>query len=170
MMILIKSNYKKILFSLCAGVSLAGTGFCVPANAAPAKSRIADDCKYGDRTDLMIQKAISKAEELGIKVSVAVVDSHGNLKAFKRMDGAILASVALSQGKAYTSAAVPMPTGDFAEINANTPGHVLSNIPGFVLLKGGIPIMSDSGEPIGAIGVGGGSGEQDEECAKASQS
>lgn len=118
-----------------------------------------------DKTDLMIQKAVSKADELGIKISVAVVDAHGNLKAFKRMDGAVLASLKLSQAKAYTSASVPVSTGDLAEMNAKTPGHVFGNIPGFVLLKGGVPIISEAGEPSGAIGVGGGSGEQDEQCA-----
>jgi uncharacterized protein GlcG (DUF336 family) len=167
---LINKNVKLKLFYLFTGLSLVGAGFFVPADVNASECQSSEQCQCGDRTDIMVQKAISKAQELGIKVSVAVVDSHGNLKAFKRMDGAILASVALSQGKAYTSAAVPMSTGDFAQINANTPGHVLGNIPGFVLLKGGVPIFSESGEPMGAIGVGGGSGEQDEECAKAASS
>lgn len=115
-----------------------------------------------DKTDLMVQKAVQKAEELGIKISVAIVDAHGNLKAFKRMDGAVLASIQTSQGKAYTSAAVPVPTGDLAEMNGKIPGHPFSHLPGFVMIKGGVPINEG-----GAIGIGGGSGEQDEECALA---
>lgn len=125
-----------------------------------AANCIASEEVMPDKTDLMIQKAVSKAQELGIKISVAVVDAHGNLKAFKRMDGAVLASVKLSQGKAFTSANIPAPTGALTEITA------LGNIPGFVLLKGGVPIM-EAGVPNGAIGIGGGSGEQDEECAMA---
>jgi glc operon protein GlcG len=146
--------FKKTLFVACMLYSIAAS--CMASQEV-----------MQDKTDLMIQKAVSKAQELGINISVAIVDAHGNLKAFKRMDGAALASIKLSQGKAYTSAAIPAPTGDLAEINAKTPGYVLGNIPGFVLLKGGMPILNETGEPSGAIGVGGGSGEQDEQCAMA---
>lgn len=114
----------------------------------------------------MVEKAVQQAEEMGIKVSVAIVDQHGNLVAFRRMDGAILASVKFSQGKALTSATIPMSTADIAEMNAKTPGTPFGNVPGFVLLQGGVPLFSESGQPIGAIGVAGGSGEQDEQCAK----
>jgi uncharacterized protein GlcG (DUF336 family) len=162
-----KKNYKKSLFTFCAGLSLLGAGCCAPVDVQ-GQENTKFALEHVDQTDIMIQKAVSKATELGVKVSIAVVDNHGNLKAFKRMDGAVLASVKLSQGKAYTAAAIPMPTGDLAQANASDPGHVLGSIPGFVLLKGGLPILSESGEPIGAIGVGGGSGEQDEECARAS--
>lgn len=114
----------------------------------------------------IVEKAIHQADEMGIKVSVAIVDQHGNLVAFRRMEGAILASVRFSQGKALTSATIPMSTADIAEMNAKTPGTPFGNVPGFVLLKGGVPLFSESGEPIGAIGVAGGSGEQDELCSK----
>jgi uncharacterized protein GlcG (DUF336 family) len=114
----------------------------------------------------IVEKAIEQAQELGIQVSVAVVDQHGNLVAFRRMEGAILASVKFAQGKALTSATIPMSTADIAAMNASTPGSPFSNIPGFVLLKGGVPIFSEDGQIIGAVGVAGGSGEQDELCAK----
>jgi len=120
-----------------------------------------------DQYDGMVEKTIEQANELGIQVSVAIVDQHGNLVAFRRMEGAILASVKFSQGKALTSATIPMSTADIANMNANTPGAPFGNIPGFVLLKGGVPLFSESGSLIGAIGVAGGSGEQDELCAKA---
>lgn len=120
-----------------------------------------------DPYDGMVEKAIEQAQELGIQVSVAIVDQHGNLAAFRRMEGAILASVQFSQGKALTSATIPMSTADIAAMNASTPGCPFGNVPGFVLLKGGVPIFSESGQIIGAVGVAGGSGEQDELCAKA---
>jgi uncharacterized protein GlcG (DUF336 family) len=120
-----------------------------------------------DHYDGMVEKAIEQAQELGIQVSVAIVDQHGNLVAFRRMEGAILASIKFSQGKALASATIPMPTADIAAMNANTPGLPFGNVPGFVLLKGGLPIFSESGQAMGAIGVAGGSGEQDELCAKA---
>lgn len=59
--------YKKALFIACM----------------MAASCMASEGVIQDKTDLMIQKAVSKANELGIKISVAVVDAHGNLKAFK---------------------------------------------------------------------------------------
>ena len=124
-------------------------------------------CLMADHYDGMVEKAIEQAQELGIRISVAVVDEHGNLAAFRRMEGSILASVRFSQGKALTSATIPMSTGDIAAMNASTPGSPFGSIPGFVLLKGGVPIFSESGQAIGAIGVAGGSGEQDELCAKA---
>jgi glc operon protein GlcG len=122
---------------------------------------------FADTYDGMVEKAIEHAQELGIQVSVAIVDQHGNLAAFKRMDGSLLASVKFSQGKALTSATIPMTSGSIADMNVTLPGSPLSNIPGFVLLKGAVPIVSDTGQILGAIGVAGGNPDQDESCAKA---
>lgn len=120
-----------------------------------------------EEADLFMNKAIEKARELNIKIAVAIVDQHGHLKAFKRMDQATLLAAKSSQMKAYTSSTVPFSTKLIADINAKDPNHALSDIPGLLLLQGGLPIFSPNGEHLGAIGVGGGSGEQDEECAQA---
>jgi len=114
----------------------------------------------------MIDEAFLHAEKLGIKISVSIMDAHGNLKAFRRMDGAHLASIKISQGKSLTSASVRIPTCQIANASANNPTHAYAHIPGFIMLAGGLPIISNSGNVMGSIGISGGSGDQDEECAR----
>lgn len=110
--------------------------------------------------------AIEKAREMNIKVTVAVCDAGGRLVALNRMDGAIWASVLGSQGKAITSAAFNRPSGDLAA-RADHPGirGIFAAEGGHMIpLQGAVPIVRD-GVLIGACGVGGGTSEQDEECA-----
>jgi glc operon protein GlcG len=116
----------------------------------------------------IIEGAIAKAKELNIKISVAVCDSGGRLVAFNRMDGAIWGSVYGCQGKAVASVAFARPSGELAE-RADTPiirgiaaaegGHMIPS-------QGAVPIMRD-GMVDGACGVGGGTAQQDEDCARA---
>ena len=115
------------------------------------------------KADQLIDKAIEKAEEMGINISVAIVDQHGNLKAFKRMDHSTLVSAESARMKAFTSASTSFSTKVMAEVSKNLPA--LADMPGFLLLKGGLPIKT-SGEFLGAIGIGGAAGEQDELCAQ----
>ena len=121
-----------------------------------------------DEANRVIQGAIAKATELKIKVSVAVCDAGGRLLAFQRMDGAIWASGYGSQGKAVASAAFGRPSGALTEradhptfrgIAAAEGGHMIMG-------QGGMPIVRD-GAVIGACGVGGGTAQEDEDCAKA---
>src|SRR5919109_1040152 len=116
----------------------------------------------------IIEGAIAKARELNIKISVAVCDSGGRLMAFNRMDGAIWGSVYGCQGKAVASAAFARPSGEVAE-RADTP-----IIRGIAAAEGGHMIPSQGAVPIirngiveGACGVGGGTAQQDEDCARA---
>ena len=112
--------------------------------------------------------AIEKAAELDIKISVAVCDPGGRLLVLHRMDRAIWAGVYGSQGKAATSAAFGRDSVKLLE-RADTPtmrgiqiaagGHMIYG-------QGGVPVYRDD-VVIGACGVGGGTGEQDEECARA---
>jgi uncharacterized protein GlcG (DUF336 family) len=114
------------------------------------------------------QGAMAKAKEMNIKISVAVCDAGGRLIAFSRMDGAIWASAYGSQGKAIASAAFSRPSGELAE-RAGTPilqgiahasgGHMIPS-------QGAVPIIKN-GMLEGACGVGGGTGQQDEDCARA---
>ena len=119
-----------------------------------------------DEANRVIEGAIQKAADLEIKLSVAVVDEGGRLVAFSRMDGAIWGSVYGSQGKAITSAAFGRPSGTFMDladrpifrgINAAEGGNMIFS-------QGAVPITRN-GALIGAVGTGGGTGEQDEECA-----
>jgi uncharacterized protein GlcG (DUF336 family) len=116
----------------------------------------------------VLQGAIEQARAMNIKVSVAVCDAGGRLMAFNRMDGAIWGSVYGSQGKAIASAGFARPSGELQE-RAGTP-----IIQGIVAAEGGHMIPHQGAVPIvrngvveGACGVGGGTSQQDEECARA---
>src|SRR5437870_12094495 len=116
----------------------------------------------------IMQEAVKKAREMNIKVSVAVCDAGGRLMAFNRMDGAIWGSVYGSQGKAIASAAFARPSGELAE-RAGSP-----IIQGIAAAEGGHMIPSQGAVPIirngvveGACGVGGGTAQQEEDCARA---
>ena len=112
--------------------------------------------------------AIAKAEELGIRINVAVCDGGGRLVAFQRMTHAMWAGSFGSQGKAIVSAAFGRPSGELTE-RANHPtlrGIVAAEGDHMMMGQGGVPIIRD-GVTIGACGVGGGTGEEDEICARA---
>ncbi len=117
----------------------------------------------------MIAAAIEQATQLEADVSVAVVDGGGNLVAFGRMDGAEIAGPTLAVDKAYTSVSNRISTQELSVLAA--PGGPLfglhSNGGGrFVIFGGGIPIF-DGDVVVGAIGVSGGSVDQDVACASA---
>ena len=116
----------------------------------------------------VIRGTMEKAEELGIKVNVAVCDPGGRLIAFGRMDGATWAGAYGSQGKAIASVAFGRASGLLQE-RADTPvirgiaaaegGHMITS-------QGAVPILRND-EVIGACGVGGGTSQEDEDCAVA---
>ena len=121
-----------------------------------------------DEANRIVKAAIDKAREMNITISVAVCDAGGRLMAFNRMDGAIWASVYGCQGKAIASAAFGRASGLLAEragspivqgIAAAEGGHMIPS-------QGAVPIMKN-GVVEGACGVGGGTAQQDEDCAAA---
>jgi uncharacterized protein GlcG (DUF336 family) len=117
----------------------------------------------------VLEAARAKATEIGVPMNIAVVDDGGNLVAFARMDGAWLGSIDIAQNKAFTARAFDMPTKDLAPLAQ--PGGPLygieaSNRGRVIVFAGGIPLVSD-GRVVGAIGVSGGSVEQDQEVAEA---
>ena len=117
----------------------------------------------------IIAAAEKKAEEIGQPMNVAIVDEGGNLVAFERMENAWLGSIDISQKKAWTSRAFDITTKDlgansqsgdqFFGIHASNDGKVM-------IFAGGIPLKID-GKVVGAIGISGGSGEQDHAVAEA---
>ena len=116
----------------------------------------------------VVQGGISKAEEMNIKISIAVCDAGGRLIAFGRMDGGSWAGVYGSQGKAIASAAFGRASGLLQE-RADTPifrGIVAAEGGHMIISQGGVPITRN-GEVIGACAVGGGTGQEDEDCAVA---
>ena len=116
----------------------------------------------------VVEGAIAHAEELNIKVSVAVCDAGGRLVALNRMDGAIWAGAYGSQGKAVASAAFGRPSGELAErADQPTPRGIAAAEGGHMIMgQGAVPIIRN-GLIDGACGVGGGTSQQDEDCARA---
>jgi glc operon protein GlcG len=159
---------------LCAAL-LAGTqGFAqtppAPAPAGPPSAggtpdKMPFDIPFG--TDIiaanakkLLDAAEAEATKRGWKMNIAVVDTHGDLVAFVRMDGAQLASISISQGKARTAARYRRESRAF--FNAYETGHpyVGTLDPGLVASPGGFPLV-EGGKIIGAIGCSGGTGDQD---------
>ena len=115
-----------------------------------------------------IDAAEAKAVAFNIKVNIAVVDAGGRLVASARMDGATWSGVWGAQGKAITSAAFGRPSGLLQERNNLPIMEGIRHAEGgnMIMHQGAVPIFRD-GALIGAIGVGGGTSEQDEACAQA---
>ena len=117
----------------------------------------------------VIAAAERKAEALGQPMNIAVADAGGNLVAHVRMDGAWIGSIDISIKKAFTARAFDIATKDLAQhsqsggqffgIHASNDGRIM-------IFAGGIPLKRD-GRVVGAIGVSGGSGEQDHAVAEA---
>ncbi|MEM1168975.1 MAG: heme-binding protein [Okeania sp. SIO2C2] len=117
----------------------------------------------------VISAAEKKALEIGQPMNIAVVDGGGNLVAHVRMDGAWIGSIDISIKKAYTSRAFNLATKDLAEQSQSGGqffGIHASNNGKIMIFAGGIPLYSE-GQVVGAIGVSGGSGEQDHAVAEA---
>ncbi len=116
-----------------------------------------------------VDAALNKANEMGVKMDIAVVDVGANLKTFARMDGAWLGSIDIAQKKARTARWFDMPTGDIGGLSQ--PGGPLFNIEhsnsGLITFPGGLPLKNSGGEVIGAIGVSGSTVEDDHAVASA---
>lgn len=114
----------------------------------------------------LINAAIEHAKLLSLKVSVAIVDAMGNLTAFAKMDDCCLIGIGTAQGKAYTAARSGLNTHDFlAYLDENEVPLASLQDEKLVLIRGGLPILYEE-TVIGGIGIGGGTGKQDEECAQ----
>ena len=117
----------------------------------------------------VVEAARAKADEIGVPMDIAVVDEGNNLTAFARMDGAWLGSIDIAQNKAYTARAFDMPTKDLAPLaqpNQALYGIEASNQGRLIVFAGGFPLKAGD-RVVGAIGVSGGSVEQDQEVAEA---
>ena len=149
---------KRVLFA-AALAALAGDasaqdkrpGYGAAINAAAAKDIAAGviaECKKNDWN-----------------VAVAVVDTHGFLVYFERMDDTQTASMDIAIGKARAAATYRRTTRVFME-GINKGGTATATLPGVFASPGGVPIVVD-GKITGAVGVSGVTGDQDEQCAKA---
>lgn len=117
----------------------------------------------------VIAAAEAKAQEIGQPMNIAIVDAGGNLVAHVRMDNAWIGSIDISINKAWTSRAFNISTKELAA--PSQPGeqffgiHV-SNHGRVMIFAGGIPLKRGD-EVVGAVGVSGGSGTQDQAVAEA---
>lgn len=119
-----------------------------------------------DLATRLVQVAMEHAKTLDISICVAVVDPTGHLIAFGKMDDGCLIGIGTAQGKAYTAARSGLSTREFLEyLNANEVCINSLQDEKLVLIAGGHPIFYQE-TLIGAIGIGGGTGKQDEECAQ----
>lgn len=117
----------------------------------------------------VIAAAEKRAHEIGQPMNIAVVDEGGNLVAHVRMDGAWLGSIDIAMNKAFTARAFDISTrelagysqsgGQFFGIHASNHGRIM-------IFAGGIPLKRD-GRVVGAVGVSGGTGDQDQAVAEA---
>jgi len=117
----------------------------------------------------VIAAAEKKAQEIQQPMNIAVVDEGGNLISHVRMDGAWIGSIDISINKAFTSRAFDITTEDLAQHSQSGGqffGIHVSNHGRVMIFAGGIPLKRE-GKVVGAIGVSGGSGEQDRTVAEA---
>ena len=156
-------------------ISLVLVGLIAAPSPAPAQEK--KPLVTRDRVQLnlagaetVLEAAKKKAAALGLKCNIAIVDDGGHMLAFARMDGARPASADTALTKAVSAATFRQETGPLPA--KGEPDVLLSlsiqNASGgkITTLKGGVPIVID-GQVVGAVGVGGGTGEQDAEVAKA---
>jgi len=140
-----------------------------PLDAVPDEMPF--DVPYGppiplERAQALIQAAVAEAKKRNWKMNVAVVDSGGNLVAFQRMDGAMLASIQIAEHKARAAATFRRETKQFEDGIQLMHLNYLLAFDGIIASRGGIPLI-DQGMIIGAIGCSGGTDSQDEIVRKA---
>jgi glc operon protein GlcG len=156
------------------GSATAASRALQPAEVNPldfVPDTIPFDVPYGppislDRAQAAIEAAVAEAKRRNWKMNVAVADSGGNLVAFQRMDGAMLAAIDIATHKARAGATFRRPTKVFEDgINLMHLNYLLA-FDGVIASRGGIPLI-ENGFIIGAIGVSGGTDSQDEIVSQA---
>jgi glc operon protein GlcG len=162
-------------------IDKTGTGSAAAVSRAPQPTdtnpldfvpdKIPFDTPYGppislDRAQAVIHAAVAEAKKRNWNMNVAVVDSGGNLVAFQRMDGAMLASIQIAEHKARAAATFRRPTKQFEDgINLMHLNYLLA-FDGIIASRGGIPLI-EQGAIIGAIGTSGGADSQDDIVSEA---
>ena len=153
-----------------AGSALAADAAPAPAAAPDPRDVVAEkmgfNIPYGapisaQRAQAAIAAAAVEAAKRGWPLNIAVVDSGANLVSFLRMDGAQLASIAISEHKARASVKFRRPTRVFEDLLQTKDYKYIQTLDDVIASRGGIPLVED-GKLIGAIGCSGGSGAQDE--------
>jgi uncharacterized protein GlcG (DUF336 family) len=155
--------------ALCAAV-IAGSSMAAQAQEQ-VPEKMPFDIPYGTPVNYetaikLINAAAAEAKKHNWKMNIAVVDNNGELIAFQRMDGAQIASVKISQGKAATAARYRRPSEAFFKAMESGHPYVFTLDYQLVASPGGIPLVHD-GKMVGGIGCSGGTGGQDAVSCKA---
>jgi uncharacterized protein GlcG (DUF336 family) len=119
--------------------------------------------------EAVLARAANEAREIDVPMNIAIFDTGANLKAFMRMDGALLGSADIALTKARTAALFGFNTeviGEFCKPGGTSPGLENTN-GGLIVFAGGIPLRDADGKLLGAVGISGGSVEQDFRVATA---
>ncbi|MBU2947966.1 GlcG/HbpS family heme-binding protein [Zobellia uliginosa] len=152
-------SLRKQIKTLVSAITLMAVSFT-------AQAQITNDLTH-DEALKALMAAKKNAEASEVLVNIAVVDAGANLKAFIRMDESYLGSIDVAIKKAKTARYFNMDTGELGELTQ--PGGIIYNIEhsndGLITFPGGIPIKNKEGKIIGAIGVSGGTIEQDRAIA-----
>lgn len=140
-----------------------------PLDAIPKEMPF--DVPYGppislDRAQAVIHAAVAESKKRNWKMNIAVADSGGNLVAFQRMDGAMLAAIQIAEHKARAAATFRRPTKIFEDGIQLMKLNYLLAFDGVIASRGGIPLI-EHGAIIGAIGCSGGTDSQDEVVGEA---
>ena len=168
-------NARTMASLLAAAVLLAaGSGRAAEPTANPLDvipDHMPFNTPYGapislQRAQAVVQAAITEANRRGWQLNIAVVDSGANLVSFARMDGAQLASIAISEHKARVAVTYRRPTKAFEDAVQKSDLNYVLTLDDIIASRGGIPLV-EGGKIIGAIGCSGGTGSQDEAVCSA---
>lgn len=113
----------------------------------------------------LIDAARASAKKIGIEVSIAVTDAAGNIKAFERGDNSPFLTAEVAINKAWTSASYDLATHVWNSYLVDPKVAQLANIPRLMPIAGGYPVR-ENGKLIGAIGISGGTYQQDQQIAE----
>jgi glc operon protein GlcG len=159
------------LFLGCAIASQAAVAEGALSSQAPVPEKMPFDIPYGESIDLATAKTLlaaaeAEAQKHNWKEAIAIVDPHGELVAFEKMDQTQFASITIAQRKARTSARFRRPTTVFSDMMDTGHANVATLDPDFVATVGGYPLVVE-GKLIGAIGCSGATSGQDGVVCKA---
>ena len=119
-----------------------------------------------DAAEALIEVSLKAARDMGIEAAVAVTDSTGNLRAFRRTDGAPFLTVDVAINKAWTASSFGYPTHVWNKYIADPQVAPLANHPRMMPVGGGYPIVAN-GAVVGGLGISGGNYQQDQDVAEA---
>lgn len=160
-------RFMSLASALCAALFLAAGADAqqpaAPAAAAPPPLIVSPLTL--EQAKAAAEAAMAEAKKINVNMAIAVVEPSGDLVYFQRMDGTQYASLTIAQDKARSAALFRRPTKAFADRLAGGDGGVMS-LRGAIASPGGIPIVV-GGRILGAIGLSGGSGQQDHDVATA---